>query len=155
MAASYDEEFLALVRLHIGPTLSDAGFEFNEVSLGSAPGGGPLVSDPGRNLLSRLLRRRDARPPKTTTTILYEADAQQFAEQFSGSRERPTEPDCKDLWFYYEPSTGVVDFDLQGERVALGRVTEVVRDASRPMEERVVALSRALDDFLSAVRTTH
>lgn len=155
MAGAYDEQFLALVRLHVGPTLSDAGFEFNEVGLGSAPGGVPFVSGPGPNLLSRLLRRGDARPPLTTTAILYGADAQEFAEQFPGSRERPTKPDCKDLWFYYEPSTGVVDFDLQGEWVDLGGVAEVVRDASRPLEERVAALARGLGDFLSAVRTTH
>jgi len=151
----YDEEFLALVRLHMGPTLSDAGFEFNEVSLGSAPRGTPLVSDLRSNWLSRLLRRGDARPPMTTTTILYEADAQEFAERFPGSRERPTEPNCKDLWFHYEPFTGALDLDLQGERVDLGGVAEVVRDVSRSLQERVVALSHGLENSLSALRTKH
>jgi len=155
VVSSYDEEFLALVRLHIGPMLSDAGFEFNGVSLGSAPGGVPLTSDPRPGLLSRLFRGDEARPLLTTTTILYEANAQEFIERFPGSRERPTEPDCKDLWFYFEPSTGVLDFDLQGERVGLGGAAEVVHDASRRLEERVIALSRGLDDFLRAVRTTH
>jgi hypothetical protein len=85
--------------------------------------------------------------------ILYEADVEEFAAAFPGSEEDAV-PDCKDLWLWYEPSTGAIEFDLQGENVDLADWHATVHDTSRPLEQRVVALARAFEAFLTQARST-
>ncbi len=153
MRPTYDEEFLRLVRLHLEPALLDAGFVFNEVTVGLGSVSAPLVRDSAWGQLYRrlLLRGQGNTSPTgmTTTTVLYEADAQEFAAAYPRSQERPEEPDCKDLWLYYDSSTRSVDFDLQGEHVELGDAACLLNDACRSLEERVVALSGAVKQFLA------
>jgi hypothetical protein len=159
MTPGYDEEFLRLVRQHLEPTLLDAGFVFNQVNVGAGPVSGPLVRESGWGQLSGiLLRRRGGKASAraaTTTTVLYEADAQEFAAAFPRSMERPEQPDCKDLWLYYDAATRSIDVDLQGEDLGLGDSASVVDDASRSLEERVVALTESVQHFLAEARATH
>lgn len=93
-----------------------------------------------------LRRRRPAKAPgaKTTTTILYEADAEEFAVAFPRCRDRPDQPDCKDLWLHYDASTGSIDLELQGGDVDLRDSASLVNDPSRDLADRVVALTTAV-----------
>src|SRR3954453_1405113 len=113
MTPSHDEEFLRLVRRHLEPVLLDAGFVFNEVAVGAGPLSAPLVRENRLGRLSRLLLRRHAGKASaramTTTSVLYEADAQEFAAAYPRSVERPEEPDCKELWVHYDAAVGSVD----------------------------------------------
>lgn len=156
---SYDEEFLRLVRRHLEPVLLDAGFVFNEVSVGARPVAAPLVRASGWRRFSRLLLRgaggKALAGSTTVTRVLYEADAQEFAVAYPGSQERPEEPDCKDLWLHYDVATGSVDIDLQGEDLHVGDSAGLVDDSSRSLEERVVALAGAVRRFLAEVSATH
>jgi hypothetical protein len=70
-------------------------------------------------------------------------------------RSGPEEPDCKDLWLHYDAATGSVDIDLQGEDLDLGGSGCVVNDASRSLEEGVVALTGAVKRFLVEASATH
>ena len=159
MILTHDEQFLRLVRQHLEPVLLDAGFVFNEVAVGAWPVTAPLVRESGWGRLSRLLLRRSGGKASaramTTTSVLYEADAQEFAAAYPRSEERPEEPDCKDLWLHYDAATGSVDIDLQGEDLDLGGSGSVVNDASRSLEERVVALTGAVKRFLVEASATH
>lgn len=161
MTPSHDEEFLPLVRQHVEPVLLGAGFVFNEVAVGAGPVAASLRHGSGMGWLARLLRRRNAGQASatamtaTTTTVLYEADAQEFATAYPRSQERPEAPDCKDLWLHYDVATGSVDIDLQGEDLHLGDASGVVNDPSRSLEERVVALTGALERFLAEASATH
>ena len=93
MTPSHDQEFLQLVRRHLEPVLLDAGFVFNEVAVGAGPVTAPLVRESRWGRLSRLLLRRHAGKASaramTTTSVLYEADAQEFAAAYPRSEERP------------------------------------------------------------------
>lgn len=91
----------------------------------------------------------------TTTSVLNEADAQEFAAAYPRSEERPEEPNCKDLWLHYDAATGSVDIDLQGDDLDLGGSGSAVNDASRSLEERVVALTGAVKRFLVEASATH
>lgn len=157
MTPSHDEEFLRLVRQHLEPVLLDAGFVFNEVAVGAGPLTAPLGRERARGRLSRLLLHRDAGKASalTTTSVLYEADAQEFAAAYPRSEEHPEEPDCKDLWLHYDVATGAVDIDLQGEDLHLRDSAGVVHDPSRSLEVRVVALTRAVERFLAEASATH
>jgi len=159
MILTHDEQFLRLVRQHLEPVLLDAGFVFNEVAVGAGPVIAPLVSESGWGRLSRLLLRRSGGKAlaraMTTTSVLYEADAQEFAAAYPRSQERPEEPNCKDLWLHYDAATGSVDIDLQGEDLDLGGSGSVVNNASRSLEERVVALTGAVKRFLVEASATH
>ncbi|MFL6132803.1 MAG: hypothetical protein ACJ72A_08370 [Nocardioidaceae bacterium] len=42
----------------------------------------------------------------TTTSVLCEADAQEFAAAYPRSEERPEAPDCNDLWVRYDVAAG-------------------------------------------------
>jgi hypothetical protein len=157
VAPSHDHQFLALVQQHLEPTLIAAGFVFNQVGVGSPPVSVPLEFGDGQNWLSRRMReaRRSERAGETATEILYEAEVEEFAAAFPGSQEVPAGPDCKDLWIWYEPSSGVIDFDLQGEDIDLAGRDSLVNNVSRPLEARVVALARAVESFLADASTRH
>lgn len=151
MTPSRDEEFLRLVRQHLEPVLMDAGFVFNEVAVGAGPVTAPLVCRRQRGRLPRLLLHRNAGKASamTTTSVLYEADAQEFAAAYPRSEERSEEPNCKDFWLHDDVATGAVDIDLQGEDLHLGDSVGVVHDPRRSLEARVVALTRAVERFLA------
>lgn len=157
MTPSHSDEFLRLVRRHVEPVLLEAGFVLNEVVVGPGPVTAPLMGYVGRGRrLARLMRRRRAgtAAAATTTSLLYEADAQEFAAAYPGSVERPEGADCKDLWLHFHESTGSVAVDLQGEDLQLRESAGVVADPSRSLEERVVALSGAINRFLADARAT-
>jgi hypothetical protein len=141
------------------PVLLNAGFVFNEVAVGAGPVAASLRRGSGTGLLSRLLRRRNAGQASatamTTTSVLYEADAHEFAAAYPRSQERPEAPDCKDLWLHYDVATGSVDIDLQGEDPDLGDSAGVVNDPSRSLEDRVVALTGAVERFLAEASATY
>ena len=159
MTPAYDAEFVRLVRYHLEPVLTEAGFVYSEVSAGPEPRKVPLVSESRWPRLPRLLSRRGSADTSPvfggTTSVLYEADAQEFATTYPGSDERPTRPDSKDLWVYYESSAGLLDFGLQGERLDLGDLGAVVNDGSRSLEDRVAAMARVLARFLAQARAQH
>jgi hypothetical protein len=158
MTPGHDEEFLRLVRQHLEPLLLDAGFVFNEAAVGAGPVTAPLVRESGWRRLSRLLPRlnggKASARARTMTSVLHEADAQEFAAAYPRSEEHPEEPDCKDLWLHYDAATGSVDIDLQGEHLDLGDSASVVNDVSRSMAERVVALTGAVKRFLAEASAT-
>ena len=124
MTPSHSDEFLRLVRRHVEPVLLGAGFVLNEVVVDAGPVTAPLMGYVGRGRrLARLLRRSRAGTASaaTTTSVLYEADAQEFAAAYPGSVERPEGADCKDLWLHFHESTGSVAVDLQGPGSAAQR----------------------------------
>ena len=105
------------------PVLLGTGFVLNEVVVGPGPVTAPLMGYVGRGRrLARLLRRSRAGTASaaTTTSVLYEADAQEFAAAYPGSVERPEGADCKDLWLHFHESTGSVAVDLQGQDLQCG-----------------------------------
>jgi hypothetical protein len=154
---AYDQQFLALLQQHLEPTLIAAGFVFKQVGVGSPPVSAPLEFGSGPSWLSRQMRRarRSERSVETATEILYEADVEEFAAAYPRSHEVPAGPDCKDLWIWYEPSSAAIAFDLQGEDIDLAVWDSVVNDVSRPLEARVVALTRAVESFLAEASSTH
>jgi hypothetical protein len=158
MTPSHDEDFLRLVRRHLEPVLLDAGFVFNEVAVGAGPVTAPLVRESRWGRLSRSLLRRHAGKASvramTTTSVLYEADAQEFAAAYPRSQERPEEPDCKDLWVHHDAAAGSVAIDLQGEDLHLRDTAGVVNDPSRSLEERVTALTGAVERYLADASAT-
>jgi hypothetical protein len=160
MILTHDEQFLRLVRQHLEPVLLDAGFVFNEVAVGAGPVTAPLVRESGWGRLSRLLLRRSGGKAlaraMTTTSVLYEGPTPRSSPLPTRDRRSvPRSRTARTSGLHYDAATGSVDIDLQGEDLDLGGSGSVVNDASRSLEERVVALTGAVKRFLVEASATH
>lgn len=136
-----DEGFIEQVRLRFDPVMP-AGFVFKSASSGVSYGPVKLAS-----------ARADRKGASWTreTTVLYEADPEDFFTRFPGLRDAlsPADDLCLDLWVALDVDRGTVRADLEGRDVST--LAEEDAHATVATEDVVPSREAQLDAYVSAL----